>query len=265
MVNLVNAEGIDFSSFQDGLDWKKAAKRVQYAWLKVSEGATFRDKTYSRNQTAARATGIPVGGYHWAHPELHPDPSTEADNFLGALTFKPGDLRPALDFEEPKAEKLGAGFLEAWALGWLAQVEQKLGVKPIIYVNPNWLKSVLAGAPKLRSAMVDVWLADYGLNDGTRHKPSSVATKFPVVAHQYTSKGKVSGWNKPLDRNFAPNLELLLHQPPAPPAKAQPPWIAMIGGKPVKGELTDPSFVGQIRSSLLAGRQVTLRPRKAGE
>jgi lysozyme len=265
MVNLVAAEGIDFSSFQDGLDWKKAATQVQYAWLKVSEGATFRDKTYAANQAAARAAGIPVGGYHWAHPELHPEPKLEADNFLSGLKFKPGDLRPALDFEEPKAKKLDAAFLESWALEWLGLVEQKLGVKPVIYVNPDWLKSVLGGAPKIKAAKVDVWLADYGVNDGTRHKPSAVAAAFPLVAHQYTSKGKVVGWNKPLDRNFTTNLAALLHQAPAPAAKAQPPWIAVIGGKPVKGELTDPKFIDQIRSSLLGGKPLTLRPRKAGE
>ena len=36
MVSLFAAEGIDVSSFQDGIDWKKAAAQVQYAWLKVS-------------------------------------------------------------------------------------------------------------------------------------------------------------------------------------------------------------------------------------
>ena len=124
-------EGIDVSSYQRGLDWKQAAKDVSFAWLKVSEGATWSDPTYGAAVAAARAAGVKVGGYHWAHPESHPDPKVEADKFLSHLQFEPGDLRPALDFEEPKATGLGAATLEKWALRWIDLVESELGCAPL--------------------------------------------------------------------------------------------------------------------------------------
>jgi len=264
MAGAVRAEGIDVSHWQDGLDWTKAVAQVQYAWLKVTDGATSHDKTYIRHQKAARTAGVPVGGYHWAHPELNPDPKVEADNFLARLKFAPGDLRPALDFEEPDAQHLSASLLERWALGWLKYVEQQLGVKPVLYINPNWLANVLRGAPKIQQAKVDIWLADYGPNDGKRHRLHSAASPFAIVAHQYTSKGRVPGWSKAVDRNYAANLTALLHQPVSA-ARSRPPWIAVIGGKKVKGKLTDPAFIAKIRDSLMAGGEVTLRPRKPSE
>jgi lysozyme len=265
MAGAVRAEGIDVSHWQEGLDWAKIAAGVQFAWLKVSYGASGRDDQYTRHQKAARAAGVPVGGYHWAHPEENPDPKVEADNFIGRLKFAPGDLRPALDFEEPKAQHMRPAFLERWALGWLKYVEKQLGVKPVLYINPNWLANVLRGAPRIKQAQVDIWLADYGPDDGTRHRVHSAASPFAVVAHQYTSKGRVPGWSKGVDRNYTPDLTALVHQPPAPGAKSRPPWIAVIGGKKVKGRLTDAAFIATIRASLEAGAEVTLRPRKPGE
>jgi len=213
MAGAVKAEGIDVSHWQVGLDWAKAATKVEYAWLKVTYGANGRDKTYIRHRKAARAAGVAVGGYHWAHPELNPDPKVEADNFLARLRFVPGDLRPALDFEEPDARHLSASFLERWALGWLRHVKRELGVEPVLYINPNWLTNMLGGAPRIKRAKVDIWLADWGANDGKRHKLHSTASLFAIVAHQYTSKGRVPGWTKRVDRNFTPNLTALLHHP----------------------------------------------------
>jgi GH25 family lysozyme M1 (1,4-beta-N-acetylmuramidase) len=36
---------------------------------------------------------------------------------------------------------------------------------------------------------------------------------FAIVAHQYTSKGRVPGWRKDIDRNFTPDLTTLIHVP----------------------------------------------------
>jgi lysozyme len=213
MGNAVKAEGIDVSHWQDGLDWAKAGTKIEYAWLKVSYGASGRDKTYMRHRKAARAAGVAVGGYHWAHPELNPDPKVEADNFLARLKLVPGDLRPALDLEEPDTRHLSAAFLERWALRWLKHVEKQLGVTPVLYINPNWLVNVLKGAPRIKQERVDIWLADYGANDGKRHKMHSSVSPFAIVAHQYTSKGRVPGWRKDIDRNFTPDLTTLIHVP----------------------------------------------------
>ena len=58
--------GVDVSAHQGTIDWPAvAADGVTAAYLKATEGATFRDPQFVRNWQQARAAGLDVGAYHF--------------------------------------------------------------------------------------------------------------------------------------------------------------------------------------------------------
>ena len=169
-------------------------------WLKVSEGSTWSDPAYSAFERAAHRAGLKVGGYHYARPDTGDgtvaDALAEASWFLSRLRLRRGDLLPVLDFEEGKAAHLGPARLQTWAARFLKDVGLKVGAVPVFYSYPSYIADTLAGAPALRSW--PLWLASYGSNDGARH-PYRAPAGFRVVAHQYTSNGRVAGYRGRLD------------------------------------------------------------------
>ena len=76
--------GVDVSAHQGTIDWPAVAgDGVSAAYLKATEGATFRDPAFARNWQQARAAGLRVGAYHFF--TLCRGGAEQAANLLGAL------------------------------------------------------------------------------------------------------------------------------------------------------------------------------------
>lgn len=76
--------GVDVSAHQGSIDWPAVrADGVSAAYLKATEGATFRDPEFVRNWQQARAAGLDVGAYHFF--TLCRGGAEQATNLLGAL------------------------------------------------------------------------------------------------------------------------------------------------------------------------------------
>ncbi|HEU4558272.1 MAG TPA: GH25 family lysozyme [Longimicrobium sp.] len=91
--------GVDISHHNGRVDWTRVrAAGYQFAYLKATEGATFRDSTYLRNRDAARRAGFVTGPYHFF--TLCTPGRAQAQNLLSA---QPGDagasLPPGVDLE----------------------------------------------------------------------------------------------------------------------------------------------------------------------
>lgn len=206
--------GIDVHQDKGNPDWQRVfAAGGRFAWLKVSEGAGGSPNPailtwYRRNAPAARAAGLRVGGYHFLTTGiLSSTPDEEAEFFLSRLALRQGDLLPVCDFEQNPPDA-------AQALAFLRHVEAQIGVKPILYTFPDYLRRALAGAaPADRQALkrYPLWFADYGPNDGTDHGVVHDTHGFKVVAHQFTSKGSIDGVSPPTDLNqlIAPSLNAI--------------------------------------------------------
>ena len=210
-------KGIDVSNVNGRVNWAAVrADGVKFAWVKATEGLTYNDSNFPLNRAGATAQKIPVGAYHFARPDLHPGvvgAVQEADHFcLVVGKIRSGELRPALDFEHAPADA-------KWAEAWLKRVWQKLGVQPVFYSYPSFLNksfSILSSYP--------LWLASYGPNDGNVHPYSLPVGWKKLVAHQYSSRGRVHGVSGWVDLNEAVNLSAILAAPPAP--AVLPPWYA---------------------------------------
>jgi GH25 family lysozyme M1 (1,4-beta-N-acetylmuramidase) len=146
--------GIDVSSYQGSANspatnivWTDVKNSgVNFAWAKATEGVTFNDADFVFNENNAKAAGVVIGAYHFAHPESN-TPMTEASHFWNvAGSYIRGDglsVQPVLDYETfaaPNNVPVGATSYADWANQWCNAVVSKAAaagvfVKPIIYTS----------------------------------------------------------------------------------------------------------------------------------
>jgi GH25 family lysozyme M1 (1,4-beta-N-acetylmuramidase) len=146
--------GIDVSSYQGSanspqtnivwMDVKNSG--VSFAWAKATEGVTFNDADFVFNENNARAAGVCIGAYHFAHPENN-TPMAEASHFWNvAGNYIRGDglsVQPVLDYETfsaPNNVPVGATSYADWANQWCNAIVSRAAaagvvVKPIIYTS----------------------------------------------------------------------------------------------------------------------------------
>jgi lysozyme len=199
--------GIDVYNGSGDIDWKLVAEDdVKFAWIKCSEGTTWKDKSRRKNFGAARKAGLIVGGYHFGRPDNGPkqnmqDAINEADNFLMAnRNIKCGDLRPVLDLEA--GIKSDDSYNAEWALKWLEVVEGETGAKPIVYCA-KWAADLYLRDASLefRAALATYpcWWASY--NTGVDPKRGvTVWTEWNIW--QWTGSGKTAGIKGKSDKNW---------------------------------------------------------------
>lgn len=176
--------------------------------LKVSEGSSFLDPTFTLRAARARAAGLHVGGYHFARTN---GPAVrQAQRFcrqLGEVGRR--DLHPALDLETNDGRLAPDALLE-WARTFGAEVHRLTGQRVLWYTYPGFLAEQRWQHPPGNGA--GLWIADYGPNDGTDHGvPASATSPWRrYVAHQYTSVGSVAGVNGNVDLSHARSRRAML-------------------------------------------------------
>ncbi|MEM9022809.1 MAG: glycoside hydrolase family 25 protein [Bacteroidota bacterium] len=187
--------GIDVSHYQGQPNWNELrGDGIAFAFAKATGGLTDTDPEFSTNWSNMKAAGIIRGAYHFYYAA--DDPEKQADHFLSAITqLQPGDLPPVLDLEEGGVS--GTVDKAAYASGvftWLQKVEKAVGLKPIIYTDPNFSSEYLTD-PKFGN--YPLWLAEYGPEP---HVPTAwAATGWTIW--QYTATGSYNGVNGDVDHD----------------------------------------------------------------
>lgn len=206
--------GIDVSRHQADIDWdnlalycdangnvrnvdnenKKYMQPVFFVYLKATEGDSLKDRTYKNRKMEAQNHRIVSGAYHYFR--LGIDVNAQVKNFLETATWSEGDLPPALDVEdEDDIRKYGVDKLQETVLYWLEAIEEKMGVRPIIYTRDFILNEYL-DSPKFKE--YKFWIARYG------NSPSYSDWQF----WQKSDAVRMKGHNGPIDVNqFAGNYD----------------------------------------------------------
>jgi lysozyme len=183
-----------FPIFQGTVDWAAvAASKIQFCFIKATEGAANVDHRFSQNWSGVADAGLLRGAYHFFHPSA--SPATQAESFLRTVVnLEPGDLPPVLDLEVPTA---WAGIAPAdrasLAMQWLETVESRLAATPIVYLSPAFATEILMNDPSL--ARFPVWLAHY--TDAAA--PTVIAPWTAWTFWQYTGDGRTPGVTTPVD------------------------------------------------------------------
>jgi MYXO-CTERM domain-containing protein len=175
--------GIDVSRFQGDINWDMvAASDVKFAFIQISRSLTDIDAKFPYNWRRAKEVGILRGAYQRFHPDE--DVLGQADLFLSKLgPFQAGDLPPVLDVED--ADGQTATQIAAKVRQWVEYVEQKLGVRPIIYTNFYFWRDSVGGAD---FSEYPLWIANYG-----SACPLVPGAWGDWTIHQYSSTVNVPG------------------------------------------------------------------------
>ena len=189
-------KGIDISHWQKGIDL--GAIDVDFVIIKATEGNGYTDEMCDTFYQKAKSLGKKLGVYHFARPDLGNTAEEEADWFIKETLGYHKEAMLVLDWESGDLTNV------AWAKAWLDRVYSKTGVKPVIYMSASVMHS--ADWSSVVKADYGLWVANYGTNDGTAQE--SVFDRYPLkywsfyALWQYTSKGRLNGYNGNLDLNY---------------------------------------------------------------
>ncbi|MEM6772879.1 MAG: GH25 family lysozyme, partial [Bacteroidota bacterium] len=189
------------------INWAKlAADGHDFVFIKASEGRELQDDFFRSNWEQAGKYGLRRGAYHFFRPEV--SPAKQAGNYFDQVNLEPGDLPPVLDVED--RGKLSPQELVVAIKTWADMMENRYGVKPIIYTGQNFYNRYLAG----QLNAYPLWLARYD-----QEEPVTVCGRS-YRFWQYTDAGRLPGIKGDVDRNvfFGTHLDLALLCIP-PPAK----------------------------------------------
>lgn len=199
--------GFDFSHYQGSINFGSArAAGFKYCFGKVTEGDSNTDSNWTTNRAHALDAGLPVGGYHWMHPNT--DPVECAREFKAALNWKSGMLPAVLDAEHNGSASgpTGAGGMSATHIhNWIHSFQDALAMPLVIYTG-DWFWSVYvepAAAGCARCAALPLWLSRYADSIGRIPKPWTSA-----AAWQFTETGHVSGIAGLVDEDYLESLNL---------------------------------------------------------
>lgn len=189
-------KGIDISHWQKGIDL--GAIDVDFVICKATEGNGYTDEMCDTFYQKAKSLGKKLGVYHFARPDLGNTAEAEADWFVKETLGYHKEAMLVLDWESGDLTNV------SWAKAWLDRVKEKTGVKPVIYMSASVMHS--ADWSSVVNADYGLWVANYGTNDGTAQE--SVFDRYPLkywsfyALWQYTSKGRLNGYNGNLDLNY---------------------------------------------------------------
>lgn len=175
--------GIDVSAHNGKIDFSKArAAGVQFAFVKASEGATFRDSLTRRNLNNAQEAGLKVGTYHFFRFDV--DGVRQAHNLLGAVAGLPLDLPLVIDVESHSNPYAPADKVTR-KVHDMADELTSYGYPVIIYSNKKGFDS------HIRDEFADcgVWLCSF----------TQPADNKSWTFWQYSHKGSIPGIDGDVD------------------------------------------------------------------
>ncbi len=230
--SFVRVDGLDVSIYQKQIDWEKAkADGIDFAIVRVagrgygSAGKMYTDDVFITNLRNAKAAGVMVGVYFFSQAITELEAKAEAEftaRTLAAAGYGPKDLDMPLfmdyEFSGGSAGRLTKARLTKSAATRVAAAfcEEviRLGYKPGIYANLNFLNNTIDGATLGKK--YPIWIAQY-------YTTCNYTNDY--VWWQYSSGGKVSGVNHSNDCNFwyiDPNPRSTVGQNTSAPVETDP-------------------------------------------
>ena len=181
--------GIDISNWQKGIDL--AAVPCDFVIAKATQGTGYTSPDCVRQVEQAMSLGKKVGVYHYIGGQ---GAVSEMDFFIDSIKNWVGKVMIVLDWESGENSAWGnLGYLEQC----IARVKERTGVPPVVYASASVFPWDLCKKHNCGS-----WVAQYANNDatGSQDTPWNEG-KYSCAMRQYSSSGRLSGYNGNLDLN----------------------------------------------------------------
>lgn len=189
-----NFSGIDVSKHQGRIDWKTVAEdeRVQFAYIKATEGASLVDRRYATNIRQAREAGIMVGSYHFFLARK--SAQEQFDNFSRVVDADQQDLLPMVDIEESGCIGYTRATIQQNLGEFMELVKERYGKYPLLYSQYRFYNDMLA--PEFNRYYL--FIARYG------PRPPAVRGGHHNI-WQFAEDGHVRGINGTVDLDIFAN------------------------------------------------------------
>lgn len=189
--------GVDISRWQTGINYGAMTSAVNYVLLKAggsNTGSCYTDSLYATHASGL-GNRVPVGSY-WMNGA---GPVTADANYFLSILRSDADDFIVLDIESIDGYQM---WNPAQAIEWFNVVKAaRPGVPLYAYMNSSAAASY--DWRPVRDMGVDLWVANYGPDNGYRAGEPSTGSWGSYVVHQYTQKGYVSGYSGQIDLNHA--------------------------------------------------------------
>ncbi|EFH88112.1 glycoside hydrolase family 25 [Ktedonobacter racemifer DSM 44963] len=192
-----NVQGLDVSSYQKQIDWKRVAQtgRYTFVFIKATEGKTYQDAYFRANWRGAKEQGLLRGAYHFYTASLNG--AEQADNYINMVPKEAGMLPPVLDLEVSGKDR--QAMLQEINV-FLQRLEHHYGMKPIIYTDLTRYAEYIKGH-----------FEDYVIWIGEALFPIQWSNVTNWAFWQYCDRGHVPGISEPVDLNvFSAGRDKLL-------------------------------------------------------
>ena len=182
----MSLKGIDVSSYNGTIDWKKVKGNVDFAILRCHQKDGI-DSTFKANYNGCMKNGIPVGVYKYSYAMSIADAKKEAKEVIKVLKGKRLQYPVFYDLEYAEQKTLGANKIQKMAIEFMRLIIKE-GYGVGIYCNKDWYTNHITAYLK---KYFQFWIASYPYNDTgevvERLKPSK------AFGWQYSEKGKIPG------------------------------------------------------------------------
>lgn len=179
-------KGVDVSLYQENVDFDKLKEQhIDFVYVKATEGSTHVDNSFSEKWKKAKEAGLAVGAYHYF--SYYQPGAAQAENFIKTVGDLKGRLIPAVDMELSVDEVYNPPEKDTVVRGlkvFVAVLEEKYGVKPIIYSRKDYYEKYLADD----FADYPKWVTNYYL-------PAFFDYGEEWTIWQYNDKGKLDGYS----------------------------------------------------------------------
>ncbi|MFG1776189.1 GH25 family lysozyme [Micromonospora sp. NPDC049051] len=195
--------GIDVSHYQGAINWTSVRNAgIQFAFIKATEGTSYKDPRFNTNYVAAYNAGVIRGAYHFARPNI--SSGAVQANYLasngGAWSADSRTLPAALDLEgNPYAGGYCYGLsttgMRNWVQDFLNTYRSRTGRYAVIYTTTSWWNQC-TGSWTAPWANHPLWVARWSSTVGTLPAGAPFWSFW-----QYTDSGSVAGISGAVDRN----------------------------------------------------------------
>lgn len=188
-VNSRDYNGIDISKYQGNIDWGRVAKdpKIQFVYIKASEGASNVDSKYQRNISRAQSAGIKVGSYHYFIGRK--SAREQFNNFNRYVKLRDQDLIPMVDVEEAGNSLVSRKQLQDNLKEFMELIKDEYGKYPLLYSQYRFYNEKLA--PEFNKYFI--FIARYSSKEPTLKGGG----KYNIW--QYSEKGRIDGISGTVD------------------------------------------------------------------